>query len=401
MFLRVKEGIRTFVKMVKKEGFSPRMKITYFRDRISVPEIHLEWREIVESVILILFSMFLYISVIFTQFAFFPVVIVTIKRGWKETTVYITAASVLILYLMINDIGRLPLDNTLLLFSPIHFTLEFIGRQFGVSGARFLDYYFIFGVMGIFIGHLVFRNYRLNYVMFSGMCLYMGMFVLMLSLSGLIGGFKTFTSDYSLFVDNKLNRYISLSMEQFDNYHSVLMQQGFDYNLLEKKLESAAQIYKKGIIFGIAPKGGIIIKQIVFIFLSILFVKLYFKSKLKKAALTFTIKNYTLSDDWVWGLIGTWGLVYLNFYVNSDLLGIVSWNSAVIVSFLFFLKGLSITKLAADRMKVPQFLQYVVLLFLFFYFFIFFVVIVTGMGVVDIWLKIHENLKNIEKRRVG
>jgi hypothetical protein len=77
----------------------------------------------------------------------------------------------------------------------------------------------------------------------------------------------------------------------------------------------------------------------------------------------------------------------------------VSWNSAVIISFLFFLKGLSIIKLAADRMKVPQFLQYVVLFSLFFYFFIFFVVIITGIGVIDIWLKLHENLKNIEKRR--
>jgi hypothetical protein len=393
------EGIKTFVKIVKKEGFSLRLKFTGLLDRISVPEIHLEWREIVESIMLMLFSMFLYMSIIFTQFAFFPVIIVTIKRGWKETAVYITAASVLLLYMMVNKIGRLPMDNSLLLFSPIHFTLDFIGRNFGVSGARFLDYYFIFGGMGIFIGHLVSRNYRLNYVMLSGMCLYMGLFVLILSLSGLIGGFKTFSSDYSLFVDNKINRYISLSMAQIDNYSSVLSQQGLDYNLLEKKLESAAEIYKRGIVFGIAPKGGIIIKQIVFIFLSILFVKLYFKGKLTRAALTFTIKNYTLADDWVWGLISAWGLVYLNFYINSNLLGIVSWNSAVIISFLFFLKGLSIIKLAADRMKVPQFLQYVVLFSLFFYFFIFFVVIITGIGVIDIWLKLHENLKNIEKRR--
>jgi hypothetical protein len=393
------EGMKTLVKLVKKEGFFLRMKIVGLRENISVPEIHVEWREIVESAMLILFSMFLYMSIILTQFSFFPVIIVTIKRGWKETAGYLTVASAMLLYIMINNIVRIPLDSSLLLFSPIHFTLDFIGNNFGVTGLRFLDYYFIYGILGIFIGHLVSKNYKLHYVMFSAMCLYLGMFVLILSLSGLIGGFKTFTSQYSLFVDNKVNRYLTLYMKQIGNYSSVLLQQGVDYNLIEKKLETAAELYKKGVVFGIAPKGGYIIKEIVFIFMSILFVKFYFKGKLKKAALDFSIKNYKIGDDWVWVLIGTWSLVFIYLRIGNNLLGIIGWNSAVIVSFLFFLKGLSIIKVAADWMKIPNFLQYIVLLFLFFYFFLFFVVIVTGIGVIDIWLKLQENLKNIKNRR--
>ena len=200
-------------------------------------------------------------------------------------------------------------------------------------------------------------------------------------------------------MDKKTNSYVNLYLSQLSNYRNILQSRGIDYNFLEKKVEIAAEIYKRSVIFGIAPKGGYLIKQIVIIFLSILFVKLYFKRKLNKAALTFDIKNYRIAGDWVWGLIGSWGLVYINLYIRNNFLGIISWNSAVIISFLYFLKGLSIIKITVEKIRIPVFLQYVVLLFLLFYFFIFFVTIVTGIGVADIWLKISENIANIGKRR--
>lgn len=393
------EGMKIFVKMVKKEGFYVRMKINDLRDRITIPEIHLEWREVIESVLLIISSLFLYMSVIFTQFSFVPIMIVTIKRGWKESALYITGASAVLIYMMVNSVGRFPFDSTLLLFSPTHYSFQFIGSNLGLKGARFLDYYFLFGVLGIFLGYLVSRNYKLGYVIFSSLCVYVGVVVFILSLSGFIGGFKTYVSAYSHFVDNKTSSYMNLYLTQIDNYRSVLTAKGIDYNLVERKLEIAAEIYKKGVIFGIAPKGGYLIKQIILIFLSILFVKFYFKRKLEKAALTFNIKNYTMNDDWVWGLVGSWAVVYLNLYLNNNLLGIISWNSAVIVSFLFFLRGLAIIKITADRLKIPQFLQYAILFFLFFYFFLFFVTIITGIGTADIWLKIRENMDKTRNKR--
>jgi len=91
--------------------------------------------------------------------------------------------------------------------------------------------------------------------------------------------------------------------------------------------------------------------------------------------------------------------VYINLYLRNNVLGIISWNSAVIISFFFFLKGLSIFRIVADRVKVPVFIQYGVMLFLLVYCFIHFVTIVSGIGVADIWLKISEKLNDSKKRR--
>lgn len=393
------ENMKTFVKIVKKEGFYLKMKLSSWREKAAITEIHVEWREVGESFLLVLFSLLLYISVIFTQFSFVPIMIITIKRGWKEALVYLTVASILLLYMMTNAAYRLPFDSKLLLFSPTHFTFQFIGSIFGIKGVRFLDYCFIFGILGIFLGYLVSKNYKLNYVIFSSLCVYVGIVVFTLSLLSLFGNFETLISEYSQFVDKKTNSYVNLYLSELSNYRNILQSRGIDYNFLEKKVEIAAEIYKRSVIFGIAPKGGYLIKQIIIIFLSILFVKLYFKRKLNKAALTFDIKNYRIAGDWVWGLIGSWGLVYINLYIRNNFLGIISWNSAVIISFLYFLKGLSIIKITVEKIRIPVFLQYAVLLFLLFYFFIFFVTIVTGIGVADIWLKISENIANIGKRR--
>jgi hypothetical protein len=257
----------------------------------------------------------------------------------------------------------------------------------------------VYGLLGVFIGSLVSMTYKLKYVMFFSICFYVGVVLFVLSLSGLFGGFEAWLSNYSLAVENKTNSFINLYLSQMDNYQNILLLRGVDYGFLEEKLEIAAQMYKRSVIFGIAPRGGYLIKQIIIIFLSILFVKLYFKRKLHKAALYFDIKRYRIADDWVWGLLFAWGLVYVNLYLRNNVLGIISWNSAVIISFFFFLKGLSILRIVADRMKIPVFIQYGVQLFLLLYFFILFVTIVSGIGVADIWLKVSEKLKDSEKRR--
>ena len=298
--------------------------------------------------------------------------------------------------MMANAAYRIPFDSGLLLFSPTHFSFEFIVSNLGIKGGRFLDYYFVYGVLGIFLGYLVSKNYKLKYVIIFSVSLYVAIVILTLILTGLFGSFKTWISDYSQFVEKKTNSYIDLYLTQMDSSKNIFQSRGID---LEKKLEIAAEIYKESVVFGIAPKGGYLIRQIIVIFLSILFVKRYFKRKLNKAALSFHIKNYRIANDWVWGLIASWGLIYINLYIRNNFLGIMSWNTAVIISFLFFLKGLSIIKIAADRIRIPVFLQYIVLLFLLFYFFIFFVTIVTGIGVADIWLKISEYIGNHKKRR--
>lgn len=375
------------------------MKISNLKLRVSIPEIHVEWREAAESLVLVALSIFLYVSVVFTQFTFVPLMILTIKRGWKESTAYITISTILLIYIMVNEIWFLPFDNGVLLFSPSHYTFEFIGQNIGMKGGRFLDYYFLFGVLGIFLGYLVSKNYRLNYVVFLSLFVYIGIVGFAIIISGFIGGFDSFITRYSSYIDSKTASYINLYLAQMDQYSTLLSSRGVDLSLMGKKLEIAAEIYKRSILFGIAPRGGYLIKQIIIIFLSILFVKLYFKKRLNKAALSFDIKNYRLNSEWVWGLIASWGLVYINLYLENPFLGIISWNSAAIFSFLYFLNGLAIIKSGADILKVPQFLQYLGLVFLFFYSFIFFITIVTGIGVVDIWLKLHEAIANIQKRR--
>jgi hypothetical protein len=391
------EGRELFVKFSKlmKADFISRVKSISLRDA----EIQLEWREVGTSVLLIALSFVLYGSAIFTQFSFIPIMILTSKRGWKEAGVYLTGSFIIFLFVVMSGISSFPLYNGLFLFSADRYAFEFLGSTVGIEGIRFLDYYFLFGIFGIFVGYLVSRNYRLAYVVFLSLSIYIGMFVFVFIISGFIGGFDRFIEDYARFIDIKTNRYVDLYLTQVGNYGHLFSSRTVDYSVMAKKVEIAAEIYKKSVIFGIAPRGGYLIKQLIVIFLSVLLVKFYFKRKLKRASFDFDIKKYEIDSDWVWGLIASWGLVFINLFLRSAVLGIVSWNVAVIFSFLYFLKGLSIIKMIADRLRIPQILQYVVLLFLLFYAFIVFVTIVTGIGVVNIWLEIDEKLKSLAQRR--
>jgi hypothetical protein len=393
------EAIKTFVEFMKREGLWLKSRIGTLRVKIAVPEVRVEWREVGESVMLILLSLLLYGSVALTQFSFVPIMIVTIKRGWKESLLYLTGALALLLFVMSRSVERLPLDSGLLLFSPSHFTFEFIGRVVGLAGGRFLDYYFLFGILGVFLGYLVYQNYRIGYVVFFSLCAYAGIVILILSVAWMIGGFDRFVDEYSRYVDRKTSAYVHYYLNQIGGgYREVLATKGIDYSLLESKAQVAAEMFKRSVIFGIAPRGGYLIKELVIILTSILLVRAYFKNKLNKAAFAFGLRSFRIDDDWVWGIVISWGLVFINLHLQNQFLGIISWNTATIVSLLFFLRGLSILTIGADKLRIPVFFLYLVFVFLLFYSFILFVTIVTGIGIVDIWLKLREGLDNIKKR---
>ena len=393
------ENIKVFVEIVKKEGSHLRSKFGNWVDRVSLQEIRVEWREVVENFFLVILSIFLYSSVLFTQFTFVPIMLVTIKRGWKEAGLYLTLSSIALVYAMLNAHSWFPFDNSILLFSPTHFAFYFIGDLLGVGGIRFLDYFFMFGMFGLFLGSLVAQNYKLKYVVFFGICVYIGIALFVLSLASLLGSYDSLVLSYSRFVEKQTNSYVHLYLSQMDNLRDVFQMHGIDYNFFTRKVEIAAEVFKRSVLFEAAPKGGYLLKQVVIIFLGLIFVKLYFKGRLKKAALHFDIRRFRIADDWVWALIISWGLVYMNLFVRNNLLALISWNAAVSVSFFFFLKGLKLLKIAADRLKIPPFIEYVVFLFLLFYFFILFVAIVTGIGVADIWLKVTDSfIQNRERR---
>jgi hypothetical protein len=157
-------------------------------------------------------------------------------------------------------------------------------------------------------------------------------------------------------------------------------------------------MFKRSVIFGVAPRGGYLIKELAVIIAGILLVRAYFKNKLNRAAFTFGLRSFRIDDDWVWGIVIAWGLVYINLYLQNQFLGIIGWNTATIVSLLFFLRGLSILAVGADKLRIPSFFLYLAFVFLLFYSFILFVAVVTGIGIVDIWLKMRESLDNIKKR---
>jgi hypothetical protein len=390
------ENIKVFVEIVKKEGSHLKSKFGNWVDRVTIQEIRVEWREVVENFFLVILSIFLYASVLFTQFAFVPIMIVTIKRGWKEAALYCVLSSIALLYAMNNAQYWFPFDSSVLMFSPIHFAFDFLGSNLGLKGARFLDYFFINGVLGLCLGSSVRDNYKLRYVIFFGICTYVGMAFLVLSLASLSGGFDSLVSSYSQFVQRKTNSYLALYLAHMNSLRETM---GIDYGSSVQKIKIAADVFTRSVLFEAAPKGGYLLKQIVILFLGLLFVKLYFKGRLQKSALHFDIRRFRIADDWVWGLISAWGLVYVNLYVKNSLLGLVSWNSAVGISFFFFLKGVKLLKIVADRLKIPQFIQYAVLLFLLFYFFILFVTIITGIGVADIWLKITDTVTRKREER--
>jgi len=374
----------------------PHLRISDLKVKISVPDIRVAWRELGECFLLTLLSIALYLSVVFAELSFVPIMIIVIKRGWKETLIFLVAGTILLFYMMANEIVRFPLDNEYLLLSPTHYSFSFIENITGLRGGRFLDFFFIFGCLGVFLGYFVSRNYKLNYVVFFSLSVYIVIAMLPIVISGLMGGFKQLIDGYESFVNLKTAAYVDHYLARMQSYSGMLTERSIDYNDLAKKIKVAADIYRNNVIFGIAPRGGYLIKQIIVIFVGISFVRLYFKRRLSKAALQYSIRNYRIGDSWVWGLIISWGLIYINLHLKSSVLGVLSWNAAVIFSFLFFLRGLAFIKILADRIKIPQVFQYAILLFFLVYSFILFVSIVTGIGVADIWLKMHEH---IEKKK--
>jgi len=380
-------------------GLLTRVRVGNFKLKVNIQEIHLEWREALETILLIFLSMILYMSVVFTQFSFIPIIFITIKRGWKETLVYLTVAAIFFIYMIINDICKFPLDSSILLFSPTHYIFNYIGDSIGFEVGRFLDYYFLYGTLGISLGFLISKNYNLSHVVFVGLSVYLGMVIFLFVLTGFFGGLKDIISNYYRFVENKIDNFVDFYLLQIVNYKGLSSSTNIDYSLLEKKIRLSARIFKEIIIFGIAPRGGYLIREITLIFVSVVFTNLYFKKKLDKAAFKFNIKNYYVDDNLVWGLIISWGIVYINLYIKNNFITILSWNMAVVFSLLYFLKGLSIIKIGADRIKIPTFFQYAVLLFFLIYSFIIFVAIVTGIGTADIWLKMQENLKKKEEEQ--
>jgi hypothetical protein len=395
------EGRELFIKVSKilKDDLLSRMKSLSMWDRFAETEIQLEWREVITCVILVIVSFILYLSVVFTQFSFVPLMILTIKRGWKEALLYLTCAFLIFIYIIMSGIGSIPIDNALLLFSVDHFTFAFLSKVLGLPVIRFLDYYFLFGVIGVVVGYLVSRNYKLDYVVFLSLSAYIGIFVFAIVAASAAGGFERLIEDYKQFVNDKTGRYVKFYIAQVGQYSTMLSSRGVDYAVMSKKVEVAAEICKRSVIFGMAPRGGYLIRQLIVIFLSILFTRYYFRRKLNRACFSFSIKKYAIDADWVWGLIASWGLVYINMYVKSPVLGILSWNMAVIFSFLFFLKGLSLIWILADRIRIPRLIQYAVLIFFLFYAFIVFVAVITGIGVANIWLKLDEKIGKTESRR--
>ncbi len=374
------------------------VSVDTLRDRIAIPDVQVEWRDIGESLLLVFLSILLYLSVIFTELSFIPFMIIVVKKGWRDGLIYLGIGTGIALYLTAGHIVRFPFDSEFLLFSPVSFAFSFMADMVGVEGWRFLDFFFIFGCFGIFLGYFVSRNYRLNYVVLFSLSIYVGIAVLPMLVSGLAGGFGSFFGQYSQFVNVKTDSYMQEYLSQMDNYRSLLATRGIDYNLMVKKAQIAVDMYKTGVVFGIAPRGGYLVKQLFIILVAMLLVKAYFlRRHIDKASLSsFSIRNYRVWDGWVWGLIFSWGLVYINLYLESWFFGILAWNSAVIFSLLFFLRGMLILKLLADRFRIPPVIQYGILLFLIVYSFIFFVTIVTAAGVADIWLGIR---KGLEKRQ--
>jgi hypothetical protein len=378
------------------------LSVDTLRDRISIPEVQVEWRDIGENLLLVFLSILLYLSVLLTELSFIPFMIIVIKKGWRDGLIYLGIGTGIALYLMAGHVVRFPLDGEFLLFSPMSYAFSFMGEMVGLEGWRFLDFFFIFGCFGIFLGYFVSRNYRLNYVVLFSLSIYVVIAVLPLLVSGLAGGFNRFFGQYAQFVNLKTESYVQEYLDQINTYQVLLATRGIDHNLLVQKTRIAADLYKKGVVFGIAPRGGYLVKQLFIIFVAMLLVKAYFvRRHIDKASLSsFSIRNYRIQDGWVWGLILSWGLVYVNLHLGGPVFGILAWNSAVIFSLLFFLRGMVILKLLADRFRIPPVFQYGILLFLLVYTFIFFITFVTAAGVADIWLTIREGLEKRQRSDV-
>ena len=391
-------SLKIIRQILVKERSNFKLKVLDIKDRISSVDIQIDWREILECILLSLFTIFLYMSVFLAELSFIPFMIIAIKRGWKEGIIYLTW-SLVISFLLVSKFSISAIEGKLFLFSPIHYSFIYISQKLGVTGTGLFDYYFMYGIFGIFLGYLIDKNYRLRYIIFLSTVAYIGMVLIVFLIAGAMeGGYREFFTGYQKFVDETTRNYINSSLAHLSNYRGVLLTRGIDYVDLKNKIILAAEVYKRNIIFGAGPKGGYLLKQIILIFLGVVAVKFYFRKKLNRAALVFDITNFSMEDIWIWGLILSWGLVYLNLYLKVYIIDIIAWNAAVIFSFLFFLRGLSVLKVAADRINIPPLFQYTLFGVLILYSFILFIILITGIGVADIWLFLKEKLQQNEEK---
>jgi hypothetical protein len=234
------EGREFFIRFSKliKEDFISRVRSVNLRDRFSETEIQLEWREVIACIVLVLVSYILYLSVVFTRFCFVPLLILTIKRGWKEALVYLTGAFLILMYAVFTSgIGPIPVDNTLLLFSIDSYSFQYIQNGFLLTGIRFLDYYFLFGVIGVFTGHLISKNYKLDYVVLLSLCVYVGIFVFTIIAASAVSGFPGFIDGYERFVIEKTGRYVSLYLARMEQYAPLFSSRGTDFALMANRIE--------------------------------------------------------------------------------------------------------------------------------------------------------------------
>ena len=81
---------KIFGDVFSLDGNIVKDKFQSFKERISSIDVQVEWKEIVEALLLTILTMFLYMSVFLAEFSFIPLMVIAIKRGWKETFIYLT-----------------------------------------------------------------------------------------------------------------------------------------------------------------------------------------------------------------------------------------------------------------------------------------------------------------------
>lgn len=111
------------------------------------------------------------------------------------------------------------------------------------------------------------------------------------------------------------------------------------------------------------------------------------------------IETFTLNDYLIFPLIACW-MIVLFVDKNLDyLLYMVTFNIALILSFLYLLQSIGIIKFFLKKKGIPVFLlgvAFMLIMILGLEFLLFFAILLTGFGILDLWIDFRKLKENAE-----
>jgi len=195
------------------------------------------------------------------------------------------------------------------------------------------------------------------------------------------------------FFSEEINKTVNLIDSQIDYYFKMIKKGGVSETFIREKI--IRMEWWKEILKNYLPAS-------VFIFLMLYFTLNYGFYTLalsfhQKKALFLRLIFLKVNFYVIWLFIICWAILFalLNIKIDFNFLKLVFWNLSIIISFIYYLQGLSILIMFMLILRIPFIIKFGITL-LFFYFSLLsklwlpVAIVVTGIGIMEVWINIKK-----------